>query len=125
MLGTNFDPGENTDATRRVSVTLSGVPRTLYSTDTTDTRIRFAVPADAPAGPQTVIVTSTAGVETEAHDLQILAAAPGAGPAAPPVAAPVRRARRRTRRAGACRRAPAPAAAPAAPPGPGPAEPPA
>ncbi|MDQ1392090.1 MAG: hypothetical protein QOF30_1067 [Acidimicrobiaceae bacterium] len=105
VLGTNFDPGENSDATRRVSVTLSGVPRTLYSTDTTDTRIRFAVPGDAPVGPQTVIVTSTAGVETEAHDLQIIAPAPAAPPAAPPVALPA---------APAAAVAPAPAADPPA-----------
>ena len=43
----------------------------IYSTESSDTKIRFTVPGQAQPGDQTVMVTSTAGVQSEPHDVQI------------------------------------------------------
>jgi hypothetical protein len=71
VLGINFDPADGTDSGRRVTVALTGCPETIYSTQTSDTQVLFVVPATAAAGDQAVSVTSTAGVQTPVHPLQI------------------------------------------------------
>lgn len=74
VLGMNFDPADRDDTDRRVTVALSGSSRTLYSTKTSDTKILFEVPGDAQPGRQTFAVTSTAGAQTEARDIEIVSA---------------------------------------------------
>lgn len=75
LFGTNFDPSDPSDLERRITVALKGYTDTIYSNQTTDTSVRFIVPWGATAGRQNVAVTSTAGVETEPHDLEVLEAA--------------------------------------------------
>lgn len=72
VLGANFDPADRRDVERRITLTISGVERTIYSHDSSDTRFVFQVPSVAPPGMQTLKITSSAGVETEPHDLEIL-----------------------------------------------------
>lgn len=74
VLGINFDPAEAGDEDRRVSVALSGYAATIWSSDTSDTRIRFLVPAGAEPGPQEVAVTSSAGAQTPPHPVEIRSA---------------------------------------------------
>src|SRR5262245_54348253 len=71
ILGANFDPVERDDPRRRITVSLTGSNTTIYSKQTSDTRVLFTVPADAEQGDQTVAVTSTAGAQTEAHNIRI------------------------------------------------------
>jgi hypothetical protein len=72
IFGTNFDPSDPSDLKRRITVALKGYTDTIYSNDTTDTSVRFIVPWGATVGRQSVAVTTTAGVETEPHDLELL-----------------------------------------------------
>lgn len=72
VLGANFDPADQNDERRRITLSVSGVDQTIYSNDSSDTRFVFQVPAATPPGKRTMKITSSAGVETEAHDLEIL-----------------------------------------------------
>ncbi|HQZ86828.1 MAG TPA: IPT/TIG domain-containing protein [Actinomycetota bacterium] len=72
ILGGNFDPGDRGDSQRRITLTISGYQRTLYPQPTSDTRALFVVPDDVLAGSRTITLTSSAGVETEPQDIEIL-----------------------------------------------------
>jgi hypothetical protein len=72
IYGTNFDPGDKQDLSRRVTIGLSGFSGTIPAVGRpSDTSASFLVPWAAQAGHQTVRLTTTAGVETEPHDLEI------------------------------------------------------
>jgi len=75
VLGGNFDPGDRGDLLRRITVTMSGYQRIIYPKPTSDTRAVFRVPDDVPAGKRTLKLTSSAGVETEDTDIEILPSA--------------------------------------------------
>ena len=72
ILGGNFDPGDRSDSQRRITLAISGYQRTLYPQPTSDTRALFVVPDDVLAGSRTLTLTSSAGVETEPQDIEIL-----------------------------------------------------
>jgi hypothetical protein len=71
IYGTNFDPGDKQGVGRRVTIGLSGYSGTIPAATSSDTSASFFVPWAAQAGHQTVRLTTTAGVETEPHDLEI------------------------------------------------------
>lgn len=50
IMGSNFDPADQNDTQRRISLNISGYERTLYANISSDTRVLFEVPPDAPAG---------------------------------------------------------------------------
>lgn len=88
ILGGNFDPGDRDDRLRRITLAISGYQRTLYPRPTSDTRALFVLPDDVPAGHRTLTLTSSAGVETEAQDIEILPSAVEILEASPPYVQP-------------------------------------
>ncbi len=76
LHGLNFDPIGSAHRRGIITVTLTGHDRPIYPTSCDATEVVFVVPADAAVGPQTVTVTSTAGIETEPEDVKIVSAKP-------------------------------------------------
>ena len=76
IFGTNFDPADKDDQARRITIAISGWTETIYTSQSSDTEVIFTVPYGVEPGRHTVKVTSTAGVETIPHDLEVVAAKP-------------------------------------------------
>lgn len=75
LLGSNFDPnGATAPDYRIVTITITGLPASIEIPTYTNTRVWFTLPAGATPGLQTLRLTSTAGVESAARDVEVLGA---------------------------------------------------
>ena len=73
IYGTNFDPGDKKDSLRRVTLTISGSTDIIVASAWSDTSATFPVPWSAQPGHQAVKLTTTAGVQSEPHDIEVRA----------------------------------------------------
>lgn len=86
VRGSNFAPGEPGDRSRRVAVSIEGVTGSVQvQPGYTDDCVGFVVPLDASAGTKTARVVSTAGVESDGIQFDVVARKPAVSAVVGPV----------------------------------------